>query len=219
MDQTFYIKRTIGENDNYIFELIRNDAINEFISYVKQTNFPLMSKIIPSIFETNLLFLKKDKDIFNIGKDEITLLEYAAFLGSIQIFKYLYNLYQKPSSVWNYSAHGNNLNLIQFLEQKNPKLSSYNLSTIFPKSISCNHDEIAKYVLSKLVNNAKKSLNDKLMPLKHYNFLFINKNLINKSLFFELCKYDYLPIVEFHLKNSKIDINKFQFLINNYEYN
>ena len=49
--EDFNEKRKIGENENYICNLIRNDSIYEFISYVTQTNCSLKSKINPSSFE------------------------------------------------------------------------------------------------------------------------------------------------------------------------
>ena len=76
----FFEKRKIGENDNHICQLIRKDLIEEFIVYVNRNNISLESLINPSIFETNS-FLLKNK--------EVSLIEYAAFFGSIQIFQYL----------------------------------------------------------------------------------------------------------------------------------
>ena len=46
-------KRKIGENDNYICNLIRNDHVEDFIAYVNRTNLSLLTVIRPSIFETN----------------------------------------------------------------------------------------------------------------------------------------------------------------------
>ena len=46
-----------------------------------------------------------------------TLIEYAAFFGSIQIFKYLVkNGVELYPSLWNFAIHGNNPELISFLE-------------------------------------------------------------------------------------------------------
>ena len=73
-------KRQEGENDSYICSLIRQDSVEEFISYMNRNNFSLSSKIYHSIFETNS---------FLIEKKNTTLIEYAAFFGSFQIFQYL----------------------------------------------------------------------------------------------------------------------------------
>ena len=83
-DQDFYEnydeKRHNGENETYICKLIRKDSVEEFVSYVNRTNYHISSrKIFPSIFETNSFLIKKN----------VSLIEYATFFGSIQIFQYL----------------------------------------------------------------------------------------------------------------------------------
>ena len=67
----------IGENDNEICKLITKDLIKDFIIYVNKNCYPIKSIIDPSIYETCFI------------NDKITLLEYAIFFGSIQIFNYL----------------------------------------------------------------------------------------------------------------------------------
>ena len=71
-------KRRIGENDSYVCELIRNDSIEEFVSYVNQNNISVKNaRIKDSLFETNTFFIKKNPTFF----------EYATFFNSIQ-FKF-----------------------------------------------------------------------------------------------------------------------------------
>lgn len=72
-------KRRIGENDNYLCDIIRKDLIDDFIIFIHQTNCPLTIKIKQSIFETNPVFIKETP----------TIIEYAMFHGSIRIIKYL----------------------------------------------------------------------------------------------------------------------------------
>lgn len=45
--------REIGENENYICELIRKDMIEDFITYVNRNKLELDLTIDDSIFETN----------------------------------------------------------------------------------------------------------------------------------------------------------------------
>ena len=93
---TFEKKCLEGENDSYICTLIRNDSVEEFI-----TNF---SQISNSIFETNLFLIE------NIP----TIIEYASFFGSIQIFQYLkYNNIKLEPSLWLCAIHGKNAEIIQ----------------------------------------------------------------------------------------------------------
>ena len=75
-DSNFDEKRRIGENDSYLCTLIRNDSIKEFVLYVNETNTSLSKKIEPSPFETNSFLIENTP----------TLIEYAAFFGSIKSF-------------------------------------------------------------------------------------------------------------------------------------
>lgn len=75
----FEKKRQEGKNNSYICSLIRQDSVEEFISYINRNNISPSSKIKTSIFETNKLFIKKMP----------TLIEYSAFYCSIQIFDFL----------------------------------------------------------------------------------------------------------------------------------
>lgn len=103
----FNEKRRIGENDSYICQLIRQDSIKEFVFYVNNANICLSSKIEPSIFETNLFLIE----------NEPTLIEYAAFFGSIKIFNYLrMRNVDLKSSLWIYSIHSNKIQMIHLLE-------------------------------------------------------------------------------------------------------
>ena len=91
--QTNELKK-LGENNSYISELIRNDSIDEFIIYLNKN---------PNLLSTTI---------------ESSLIEYAAFYGSIQIFRYLFiNGIELKPSLWLYTVHGRNLELIHFLEE------------------------------------------------------------------------------------------------------
>lgn len=59
--------------------MIRNDIVIDFISYVNKRNIRLSLTIPKTIYETNVFLIKHNP----------TLIEYAAFFGSIQIFQYL----------------------------------------------------------------------------------------------------------------------------------
>lgn len=70
LDEDFEKKQKIGENDDFLNQIIREDNIEEFIIYVKKNDYPLQSTINPSIYETNIFLIKKPKT---------TLIEYTAF--------------------------------------------------------------------------------------------------------------------------------------------
>ena len=59
--EDFEEKRAIGENDDYICLLSRNDDVVKFISYTQQINLPLSTAKIPdSYFETNLFLISSN---------------------------------------------------------------------------------------------------------------------------------------------------------------
>ena len=78
--EQFEEKRQEGENESHICSLIRKDLVEEFIAYINRHNISVCSEIKPSIFETNS---------FLIENKSITLIQYSAFFGSIQIFRFL----------------------------------------------------------------------------------------------------------------------------------
>ena len=100
LPENFYEKRKEGENDNQICELIRKDMVTEFIAYINLNSISLNAKIQPSIYETNQ-FLIKNKSL--------SLIEYAVFLGSIQVFNYLrLEGVKLTKSLWILAIHGHN---------------------------------------------------------------------------------------------------------------
>ena len=107
--EIFSENRNIGENEDFVCNLIRKDLIDEFITHVNKTSMNLERPIKRSIFETNPFLLNKRP----------TLIEYAAFFGSIQIFKYLLlNHATTTSSLWIYAIHGDHPEIIHIIEEK-----------------------------------------------------------------------------------------------------
>ena len=195
----FQQKRKTGENDNYICQLIRNDLIDEFISYVNKKSIFLSTTVDQSIFETNLFLIKRNP----------TLIEYASFFGSVQIFRYLYlNGVSLTPSLWIYAIHGNNPELISHLEELHllPQDLSYKKCLI--ESIKCHHVEITDYILDNYIENYSLNDIDAISNIiKYYNFAFLTSKLENDDCFYFLCKYDYYTIVKILLSSKKININ------------
>ena len=189
-----------GENHSFICSLIRKDSINEFIIFVNKFNYPLSSQIDQSIFETNS-FLIKNK--------ETTLIEYAAFFGSVQIFHYLImnNVELKPS-IWLYAIHSNNAEMIHLLEkyQISPPKRSY--EKCLYEAIKCHHNNIAEYIENNLLTQTNKSeMNTSANIIHFFNHNFIQDALKHENTFFYLCEYNYFKLVDLYLKHKKIDIN------------
>ena len=76
--------RNKGENESFICKLIRDDLVEDFIAYFNETFISPNSTIDQSIYETNSFLLEKQIH----SKEGITLIEYSAFFGSIQIFTF-----------------------------------------------------------------------------------------------------------------------------------
>lgn len=125
--ENFYEERKTGENGSFIAKLIQKDSVEDFISHVNRTNLSLKSKIKLSIYETNSFLLKLNKKRFcefndNLLNDDTSLIEYAVFYGSIQIFNYLrLSGVELTPSLWLYAIHGCNGEIIHILEENQIK--------------------------------------------------------------------------------------------------
>ena len=212
--ENFDEKQKKGENDSQICEIIRKDSVVDFITYVNRENISLSSTIVESVFETNLLLLSKSP----------TLIEYAAFFGSIQIFQYLNkNGVELNSSLWNYAIHGKNPEIIMILEneQIEPIDSSY-LSCL-NEAIKCHHNDIVEYIkLNFLKSDDIKFdyFNDHLYyAYQNHNYEYIltkekdddederKIETYTNLNYFYAAEFNYLELVKLLLKNKNIDIN------------
>ncbi len=195
LPQNFNEKRKMGENDSFICGIIRNDLINEFIK-LKSEN--LNNIIEPSIFETHNLLLNK----------KTTLIEYAAFFGSIKIFKYLIkNEIELTPSLWIYAIHSNKFEIINIIEENNIKPINGSDKKCIEESLKCHHCDIFLYFMSNYCDSLN-LINILPFSLKYYNFDFIENEFINVFTFTALCKFDYYIFVDLLLKNNDININE-----------
>lgn len=196
----FESNRKEGENDSIVCKMIRNDSLDEFIIYFKSTEIFNSKSIYSSAFETNQ-FLEFKKP---------TLIEYADFFGSIKIFNYLSNHFEITPSLWLYSIHGRNLEIIQFLEKKKIEPDDKSFSECFIEAVKCHHNEIADYIQNKLIVKNHSDHDDFYISSKIVqclNFNFFPNDLNNIYLFYNFCQYNFISFVEIVLKNIKIDLN------------
>ncbi|KAK8889890.1 hypothetical protein M9Y10_034644 [Tritrichomonas musculus] len=185
----FNYKRKIGENDNYICQLIQNDSIEDFVSYINRSNISINSTINPSIFETNLFLLRNDKP---------SLIEYAAFFGSIQIFKYLFiNEARTNPNLWLYAIHNNNAELIHFLEEKKI-LPNNNFEQNYIESIKCHHINMMNYIKDNYCENEVNMFDKLIHNLHFYNFIeqCENDDIKYDNVVYYLCKYNHCFLIE-----------------------
>lgn len=186
--------REKGENHSFLAELIRKDEIQEFIKYVNQLNINLNTDIKPSICESNE---------YLIGK-ETSLIEYAAFFGSIQVVQYLrMNNVELKSKLWDFAIHSNNAELIHLLEELKVEMNKSDCQRLIGESIKCHHNNVANYLIEKY-----KYEGDEKCSLQFFNFIFFPDDILTKkNIFFDFCRYDYPSTLEMYLKNNSFDIN------------
>lgn len=197
-EENYCKKRQIGENDSYLCDLIRQDSVEEFVSYANRTNLQLSQKIERSTFETNLYLIE----------NEPSLIEYAAFFGSIQIFQYLqFNHVKLEPNLWFYVIHSKSSELIHLLEENEVKPPNDNYLKCFEESIKCHHNDIAEYIknhfLFEMEESTKKS--EKLVEciFKYSNYSFLPEILDRNDLFFYFCNYNYNKIVDLLIKQKE----------------
>lgn len=209
--ENFEEKRKKAENEDFICELIRNDSIEDFIIFVKKNDFPLSYQIPKSLFDTNPLLLKKST---------LSLFEYAAFFGAIQIFKYLILNSDKSSlnpSLWIYAVHGEDPEIISILEENKIKPEEETYEKCLKESIKMFSNDMTKYILNNYMNEKNVDSNITRYCFQYYNFDALQDDFINDPLiFFYLC--DYCNLVELYLKDTNINLNiKMKILINQIE--
>ena len=199
-DEEFEEKRKTGENDSYITKLIRNDEIDDFISFMTRNSIYPSSNINHSIFETNLYLLKH----------ETSIIEYAAFFGSVEIFTHLYLIgAEVDSNLWFYVIHSGNPNLIHSLEEKGIKPKNEYYRRLMIESIVCHHNEIAEYFETQYI---QKHLEIDFYiiskSIHHHNYFFFPEDFDKDYLFWKFLEYGYESFCQMILNNyHNIDIN------------
>ncbi|KAK8870314.1 hypothetical protein M9Y10_008192 [Tritrichomonas musculus] len=205
----FYEKRKEGENDNFLCYLIRTNNAKEYGIYMNRQNMSFDISIEESIFETNQFLIEQNK---------ISLNEYAAFFGSLEIIKYneINEGIKATSSMWNYAIHSRNAELIQYLEDKKVSPSSSDrFETILKESIKCHHNDVSTYIINNLIEeedlnySIKNNFNDNLYysAVRYDNYCFFPENIKYKNMLFYACMFDYFKIVKLYLEQGIVDIN------------
>ena len=204
----FKNKRKIGENDTYICQIIRNDDIDHFISYLNKNNISLVDHIPNSIHETNH-FIYQAYEKYKYGKI-ISLIEYASYFGSIQIFKYLYmNNAHISDDIWYYAIHGRHPEIIHMIEKHNFDNPKLDYDKYLFKSMKYYHNEIANYIMQNYYKDtcedeSKIELLNSYYAIEYYNFEFVNvKNKI-QDYFIYFCMYGFTSLVNFLIEDTNV---------------
>ena len=226
----FFENRRIGENNEHICHLIQKDLIDEFITYVNKNNYSLNMSINTSIYETNSILLQEKKT---------TLIEYAAFFGSIQIFKYLYkNEVKLTPSLFIYAIHGDDSEIINIVEEKvelsignlkeegeeedeeeeddnKDELTNITYLKCFFKAIECHHNDVANYIFNNYLESQEIDYSKFILKfLQYYNYQLILRDyydsILNESYFYWFCEYDYYFLANLFLTSKDFDVNEKQ---------
>ncbi len=194
-EEKFIELRKIGQNDSPICKLIREDNIKEFIIYINKNGINLNSDIRKSIYETNP---------FLLSQYYTNLIQYTAFFGSIQIFKYLrQNGVEIKPSIWLYAIHGKNSEIIHIIEDEKISPNDESYIECLKESIKCHHNDIANYILNFYLNESDKN---SYLPCcyQYYNFTFLDDDdVINHSNLQYLIEYNYFTFCEYCLQQQQ----------------
>ena len=181
-----------------ISKLIRKDNIDEFQEFAEKNNLDFNSKIEYSII---------DYPTFNVRdaeKDMPTLIEYASFFGSGNIFKYLLlKNVEIGEKIMNYSVIGGNLDIIHILEDKNKTFSEDSLIN----AVKYSQNEIADYLIQN--HNIQISINVLVESIQSFNLpFFIQYFYIIKEKKFDIQKLFLAAVVSGRLEIIKLFLEK-----------
>ena len=165
----------------------------------------------------------------------MTLIEYAAYCGSIQVFQYLKIKGANLSSLlWKCVIHNENPELIHILEENKIEGPDNNFFNCYKESIKCYNKDISLYIKENMLNqNSLQNKIDVIMTgLNSYNFEsfesefenayqivydFLNNNDKEKEverlkILTYLAKNDYMIFVQFMMKipgfKDSVNINE-----------
>ena len=200
----FEENRKEGQNESYICSLIREELVEKFIEYHNRSCCSLTSQVKYSIFETNH---------FLIENKNTTLIEYAAFFGSLQIIRYIQmNNVELTPSLWIYAIHSNNAEIIHFLEEFNVKPS---FEACLVEAIKCHHNDIANYFIDNKMS--KFEMNENLFStiLKYHNYAYLPTDISGKYEMYYLCYFNYRTLSRLFFKDKGNDADEFYNSCNN----
>lgn len=205
-EETLRQKRKIGENDQFICQLIREDSIADFIAFINMKNIPLYMEIKSSIFETNPILMK----------NKLSLIEYSIFFGSIQIIKYLsLNGVQFKSTHWIYAIHSSDPEIISLLESNGIQHPENEIdhednceyNTLLKEAIKCYENESAYYFINNYIPNQLEIKKTYLKSLKYYNYEYFDKDVLKFDLL-SFMKLKNATFCEIFMNAKYVDVNK-----------
>lgn len=200
--ENYDIYRQMGENESYLCSLIRDDLVEDFIAFVNKTNISLSRTTIkPSALETNS---------FLIGK-ELTLIEYAAFFGSINIFQYLQlQEVDLKETLWLFVIHSNSPEMIHLLENNHVEPSDTTFCECYKEAIKCHHNAIASYIKESLMTKVDEEFIIAIEKhiFEYYNFAFMNVESFDKRVLYYLNEFDYIKLLKLYMSDKNDEMRE-----------
>lgn len=166
---------------------IQNDNISEFQNILSHSNISIDSKTHHSISQAN--------EFANDGYESPTLIEYAAFNGSLNIFKFLWmNEAKLTNNILKMAVLGGSYEIIHLLESKNIVFDNSTLNT----AIEYHRNEIVDYIQNS--NGIELNNSSFLTSISNYNIdIFLNH--------IENCdKLDFENAIEIACEKGTLDI-------------
>lgn len=197
-NQDFNECQNIGENPAPIAQAIRIDSVDQLDQLTKNNVSKYFEIKGTSMYESNS-FLSKNKQN-NI------LINYAAFFGSVQVFKHMLEKSAKLTPItWLYAIHGRSIEILNILKEKSIKPPNDDYNQCFIEAIKCHHKDVADYIKTTFLENVDCK---KFAPqmLKYYNFWYFQNEWLQDSLS-PLIKYGYTSIAKEMLSNNNVDLN------------
>ncbi|KAK8883572.1 hypothetical protein M9Y10_042666 [Tritrichomonas musculus] len=159
-DMKKYRKR--GQNPAPIAEIIRNDDIELFQNFISKTNTKFDSILIPSEYEQCRFIMQN-----------MNYADYAAFYGSINIFKYLLlNECTLTYKTAQFAVAGGNYEIIHLLEEKKVSFRS-----CLEVCIQFHQNDIFEYLIENHSNKFKMDFKMFFVSIEMYNTEFFYQNI------------------------------------------
>ena len=116
--------------------------------------------------------------------------------------------------MWLYAIHGQNHDIIHNLEENKVPIPDQNYYKLYKESIKCHHIDIMNYFKNNFYQNEdirqKQKLFTKSLHFFNFNDLFNNDLYSSFEMsqhFYNFCKYDYIPIVDYILKDTELNLD------------
>lgn len=200
-EEEFIQFRRSGRNGRKICEIIRNDNLSEFQQILSSTTAKITDTIPPSLFERFEM----------INQKGIGFIEYSAFFGSINIFKFLLaNKVKVPPNLGQFAIAGGNYEIVHLCEEQNVSFDD-----CLKVAIQFKQDELVEYLLnnyqltSDLYEIAFKSFNCEIIRKIIFDLFEFNEGEEKEEMIEKIIKNTimcgHISILSFEIENGLIE--------------